>query len=266
VILAKTVKGWTLGQGFEGRNATHQIKKMTKASSSLELRERLHLHDEIPERHQLDADEPALLPARRGLRSSTSTCGSAAAALGGPLPKSHGRCDHPPPPAAAGRVDAPFDERASPVREASEVSTTMAFTRLLREPDARAAEFGRARRADHPRRGAHVRHGLAVPRVRDLRTRSGQQYEPVDHDLLLSYTEEHVDGQILEEGITEAGSMASFIAAATSATPPAACRWCPSTPSIRCSGSSGSGDLIWAGSPTPAPAASSWAPPPVAPR
>src|SRR4029079_8922339 len=43
----------------------------------------------------------------------------------------------------------------------------------------------------------------------------GQKYEPVDHDLLLSYTEDS-DGQILEEGITEAGSMASFIAAATS--------------------------------------------------
>ena len=42
----------------------------------------------------------------------------------------------------------------------------------------------------------------------------GQKYEPVDHDLLLSYAES-TDGQILEEGITEAGSMASFIAAGT---------------------------------------------------
>ena len=48
VILAKTIKGWTLGEGFEARNATHQIKKMTK-DELLALRERLHLVDEIPE-------------------------------------------------------------------------------------------------------------------------------------------------------------------------------------------------------------------------
>ena len=48
VILAKTVKGWTLGKGFEARNATHQIKKMTQ-EQLIELRERLHLTDRIPD-------------------------------------------------------------------------------------------------------------------------------------------------------------------------------------------------------------------------
>jgi pyruvate dehydrogenase E1 component len=48
VILAKTIKGWTLGKGFEARNATHQIKKMTQ-EQLVDLRERLHLTDRIPD-------------------------------------------------------------------------------------------------------------------------------------------------------------------------------------------------------------------------
>jgi pyruvate dehydrogenase E1 component len=88
----------------------------------------------------------------------------------------------------------------------------MAFTRLLRNlcRDPSSAAGG----ADHPRRGPHLRHGRAVPEFK-IYASQGQKYEPVDHDLLLSYTESQ-DGQILEEGITEAGSMASFIAAGTS--------------------------------------------------
>ena len=92
------------------------------------------------------------------------------------------------------------------------MSTTTAFTRLLRDL-ARDDDFG-------PR---------VVPIVPDeartfgmdglfkefeIYAAHGQKYEPVDHDLLLSYTEDS-DGQILEEGITEAGAMASWIAAAT---------------------------------------------------
>ena len=71
VILAKTVKGWTLGSDVEGRNATHQIKKMT-ADQLKDLRDRLHLHDEIPD-VGLRRRRPALLPARRPTRPSTST-------------------------------------------------------------------------------------------------------------------------------------------------------------------------------------------------
>ena len=83
----------------------------------------------------------------------------------------------------------------------------MVFTRLLRNL-IRDKELGAADRADHPRRGADVRHGPAVQGGRDLRRSSGQRYEPVDSDLVLSYREAN-DGQVLEEGITEAGSMAS---------------------------------------------------------
>ena len=71
-----------------------------------------------------------------------------------------------------------------------------------------------ARRADRARRGADLRHGIAVPRRSASTRTSGQLYEPVDKDTLLYYKEAK-DGQILEEGITEAGSMSSFIAAGT---------------------------------------------------
>ena len=70
-----------------------------------------------------------------------------------------------------------------------------------------------AGRPDHPRRSSHLRHRRPVPRQK-IYAPGGQRYEPVDADLLLSY-QEATDGQILEEGITEAGSMASFTAAAT---------------------------------------------------
>jgi len=67
------------------------------------------------------------------------------------------------------------------------------------------------RRAHRSGRSPHVRHGIALPHRRDLFQR-GQKYEPVDVNTLLYYKEAK-DGQILEEGITEAGSMGSFIAA-----------------------------------------------------
>ena len=70
VILAKTVKGWTLGEGFEGRNATHQIKKMTK-NQLLELRERLHMEDEIPEESLEDGIPPYFRPRRTPRSTST---------------------------------------------------------------------------------------------------------------------------------------------------------------------------------------------------
>ena len=94
-----------------------------------------------------------------------------------------------------------------------------------------------AHRADHPRRGPHVRDGLAVPDAEDLRPARARTFEPVDRELLLSYKMAS-DGQMLHEGITEAGSMASFHAAGRR-TPPTASRWCRCTSSTRCSASSG---------------------------
>ncbi len=205
VILAKTIKGWTLGPDVEGRNATHQIKQLTN-QQLMGLRERLELQAEIPA-ESLDGDnippyyrpgpgtpEHAYLLARRE-------------ALGGHLPKRQVR-----------QVDLPLPgpETFAEVYAGSgkvEASTTTAFTRLLRGLT-RAEGFGR-----------HV-----VPIVPDeartfgmdslfrelkIYASKGQLYEPVDASMILSYSESQ-DGQILEEGITEAGSTASWIAAGTS--------------------------------------------------
>ena len=205
VILAKTIKGWTLGQGFEARNATHQIKKMTKAEL-LALRERLNLTEEIPEellegdrapyfRPAEDSDEYQYMVQRRR-------------ALGGSIPKRRIRNRRPitlPDPSVFTGLTKGSEGRA--------VSTTMAMTNLLRDL-MRDEAFG-------PR---------VVPIVPDeartfgmdslfrefgIYAPFGQLYEPVDHELLLSYSES-TDGQLIEEGITECGSMSSFIAAGTS--------------------------------------------------
>ena len=83
------------------------------------------------------------------------------------------------------------------------------LSKLLRDK-----EIGKLDRADRPRRSAHVRHGSRSSAQVGIYSHAGQLYEPVDMDTLLYY-KEATDGQILEEGITEAGSMSSFIAAGT---------------------------------------------------
>ncbi len=206
VILAKTIKGWALGPDVEGRNATHQIKELTN-QQLLTLRGRLHLEDEIPEEALAgDQDPPYFRPSPdspegRYLRETRHK-------LGGAVPNRtvtvRKKLELPPPDT--------FDQ----VFQGSgkvEASTTTAFTRLLRNL-ARSEGFG-------PR---------VVPIVPDeartfgmdslfrelkIYASKGQLYEPVDASMLLAYIESQ-DGQILEEGITEAGSMASWTAAATS--------------------------------------------------
>jgi len=206
VILAKTIKGWTLGPDVEGRNATHQIKKMTTDQLRL-LRERLHLQDEVPEDALGDDKEPPYisLAERSPIREYMM---ERRRALDGSLPRRVVRTKRKlelPAKAAFEEMLAGSGKHAA--------STTTAFTRLLRNL-CRDPEFG-------PR---------VVPIIPDeartfgmdslfkefgIYASQGQRYEPVDHALLLSYKESQ-SGQILEEGITEAGSMASFIAAGTS--------------------------------------------------
>jgi pyruvate dehydrogenase E1 component len=205
VILAQTIKGWTLGPDVEGRNATHQIKKMTTEQLRT-LRERLHLHDEVPEDALGDDRDPPYITlaesseARRYMIERRQ-------ALDGSLPRRTVRTKRKLELPA----DAAFDELyAGSGKQAA--STTTSFTRLLRNL------------CRDPRFGPRV-----VPIIPDeartfgmdslfkefgIYASQGQHYEPVDHAMLLSYTESQ-SGQILEEGITEAGSMASFIAAGT---------------------------------------------------
>ena len=205
VILAKTIKGWTLGEGFEGRNATHQIKKMSKAQV-VDLRERLHLGDEIPE-EALEGDLP---PYYRPPQDSDiyRYMMDRRRALDGPLPTREVKTRRPlelPDP----KIFAEYDEGSG----GREVSTTMVFTTVLRNL-LRDKHFGRRVVPIVPDEARTF--GMdSLFREFEIYAPRGQLYEPVDHDLLLSYVEDK-DGQILEEGITEAGSLASWIAAATS--------------------------------------------------
>ena len=97
--------------------------------------------------------------------------------------------------------------------DGKEMSTTMAAVRLSSNL-LRDKTLGAAHRADRRRRSAHVRHGQSVPAGRHLFS-VGQLYEPEDAGSMLSYREAR-DGQLLEEGITEAGALSSWVAAATS--------------------------------------------------
>jgi len=92
VILAKTVKGWTLGEGFEARNATHQIKKMT-AEQLLDLRSRIHLEDEIPESALADGNPPYFRPAEGSAEYEYMM--QRRRALDGPLPERKLRARRP---------------------------------------------------------------------------------------------------------------------------------------------------------------------------
>jgi pyruvate dehydrogenase E1 component len=234
VILAKTIKGWTLGTDVEGRNATHQIKKMTKTQLEA-LRVRLHLEDVIPEAW-LDGDDP---PYYRPPEDSPEYryLVERRAVLGGPLPSRSEAVRRP----LTMPSDAPFSELDGG-SGAQAVSTTMAFTRMLRNL-ARVEGFGPRLVPIIPDEARTF--GMdALFREFGIYASQGQRYESVDASLLLSYTESQ-DGQLLEEGITEAGSMASFIAAGTSY----AHRGVPMVPFFvfySMFGFQRVGDLIWA--------------------
>ena len=199
VILAKTVKGWTLGPAVEARNMTHQAKKLSENELRV-FRDRLQLP--IPDAHLADA--PYYHPGSKS--EEVEYLHERRRALGGPIPKRVVRNAPLPSPKAA--IDAEFQAGSK-----TAVSTTMVFTRILRNL-IRDKELG-------PR---------IVPIIPDeartfgmdplfkevgIYAALGQRYDPVDSDLVLSYREA-TDGQVLEEGITEAGSMASFQAAGTS--------------------------------------------------
>ena len=198
VILAKTVKGWTLGPGVEARNITHQAKKLSEAELRV-FRDRIHLP--IPDAKIKDA--PYYHPGPKS--EEVEYLMERRRALGGPLPRRVVRAKPLPPPAPA--VDAEFAAGSE-----TPVSTTMVFTRILRNL-IRDKELG-ARIV--PIIPDEARTFGMDPLFKEVGIYSalGQRYEPVDSELVLSYREA-VNGQVLEEGITEAGSMASFQAAGT---------------------------------------------------
>lgn len=204
-ILCKTIKGWTLGPQVEARNATHQIKKLSTEQLRA-LRDRLKLEPEIPD-SALEADEP---PYYRPPVDSVEYqyMAERRRALNGFVPeRKHWTRSPLTLPAATA-----FTEFLAGSGE-QHVSTTMAFTRMLRNL-ARDEQFGSRVVPIIPDEARTF--GMdSLFREQKIYAADGQKYEPVDHDLLLTYAES-AQGQILEEGITEAGAMSSFIAAGTS--------------------------------------------------
>ena len=202
VLLCKTIKGWTLGPEIEGRNSTHQIKKMNE-TQLMALRDRLHLQDEIPDAAFADDALPYFRPSRDSVEFQYMM--ERRRALGGSIPKRIVR----PRKVVGLPLDTTFEElRKGSANQA--VSTTMGFTRLLRSL-ARDENIGQYVVPIIPDEGRTFGMDSLFPELK-IYASQGQKYEPVDHDMLLSYSES-AQGQILEEGITEAGSLASFIAA-----------------------------------------------------
>jgi pyruvate dehydrogenase E1 component len=199
VVLAHTIKGWALGPGVEARNITHQAKKLSEAELRV-FRDRLELpipdaqlHDAPYYHPGPDSEEVRYMLERRH-------------ALGGPVPRRVVRSA--PLPSPRPDVDAEFLSGSEMA-----VSTTMAFGRLLRNL---IRDPGIGRRIV-PIVPDEARTFGLDPLFKEvgIYASGGQRYEPVDSDLVLSYREAK-DGQVLEEGITEAGSVASLQVAATS--------------------------------------------------
>jgi pyruvate dehydrogenase E1 component len=200
VILAKTIKGYGMGESGEGQNITHQQKHMADAALAA-FRDRFGLaltDEQLKElpflRFGDDSEEMAYLRQRR-------------AALGGPLPARRARADEAPAVPDLSAFGAQL--AGTPGRQ---ISTTMAFVRILNTL-LRDKNIG----------------GRVVPIVADesrtfgmegmfrqfgIFSQAGQLYQPEDANQLMYYREAP-NGQMLQEGITEAGAMASWIAAAT---------------------------------------------------
>ncbi|MEW2429145.1 pyruvate dehydrogenase (acetyl-transferring), homodimeric type [Micromonospora sp. NPDC047644] len=201
VILAKTIKGWTLGSHFEGRNATHQMKKLTLEDLKT-FRDRLYL--DIPDSALEDnpylppyfhpgekSDEMAYLKERREQ-------------LGGYLPSRR---------TSTKRLAIPGPERFADIKRGSgkqKVATTQAFVRLLKDV-MKDKEFGKRWVPIIPDEARTFGLDSIFPTAK-IYSPHGQRYTSVDRELFLSY-KESTSGQILHEGINEAGSVASFTAA-----------------------------------------------------
>ena len=202
VILAKTIKGWTLGSHFEGRNSTHQMKKLKK-EDLLGFRDRLYLDipddaldETLPPYYRPAADSPELEYMHQRRR-----------ALGGYLPTRRSRT-------------APLVLPGDPVYDVmkrgsgkQQVATTMAFVRLLKDL-VKDKEIGWRFVPVIPDEARTFGMDSLFPTMK-IYSPHGQHYTSVDRELMLSYKED-TEGVILHEGINEAGSTASWTAVATS--------------------------------------------------
>jgi pyruvate dehydrogenase E1 component len=202
VILAHTVKGWLL-ESFAGRNATHQMKKLTKDDLK-GFRDRLNIpvtdeqidgSDIAPFYHPgPDSEEIQYMKARRE-------------ALGGSLPK------RVVSPTTVKLPDPKVYEELKKGSGKQQIATTMAFVRLLRDL-MKDPEIGRRIVPIAPDEYRTFGMDSMFPSAK-IYNPAGQTYESVDRKLLLAY-KESAQGQLLHEGISEAGAMASAIAAGSS--------------------------------------------------
>ncbi|MEE8485429.1 MAG: pyruvate dehydrogenase (acetyl-transferring), homodimeric type [Acidimicrobiia bacterium] len=205
VILAKTIKGWTLGPDVAGKNATHSIKNLT-GDQLRALRDRLYLRDEISDA-DLDGGRPPYLKFAED-SPEYAYLQERQAALNGPVP-TRGLPTRLPLSLPDHESFSEFDAGSGTI----EVSTTGAFMRLLRSL-VRDADIGERIVPIIPDEGRTFGMDALFKEIK-IYAPEGQLYVPVDHNLILSY-KEATDGQILEQGITEAGATATWIAAATS--------------------------------------------------
>jgi len=202
VILAKTIKGWTLGSHFEGRNSTHQMKKLTLEDLK-EFRDRLHIpipdsamDPYLPPYYHPGASNPVVEYALETRRK-----------LGGSVPSR--RVNNTP-------LQLPGDSAYEAVRRGSgkqPIATTMAFVRMFKDL-LKDKNIGHRFVPIIPDEARTFGMDSLFPTAK-IYSPHGQQYISVDRELMLSY-KESVTGQILHEGINEAGSVASFTAVGTS--------------------------------------------------
>jgi pyruvate dehydrogenase E1 component len=202
VILAKTIKGWTLGSHFEARNATHQMKKMTledlkgfRDTLQIPIKDE-DLDAKLPPYYHPGVDSPEYkyMMERRGK-------------LGGSIPSRQKESKPLPQPG-----DSAYE---SVVRGSGqqEVATTMAFVRLLKDL-LKDEGIGKHFVPIIPDEARTFGMDSLFPSLK-IYSPHGQRYTSVDRELILSY-KESTSGVILHEGINEAGSTASFTAVGTS--------------------------------------------------
>jgi pyruvate dehydrogenase E1 component len=202
LILAKTIKGWTLGSSFEARNSTHQMKKLSLEDLK-EFRDRLHIP--IPD-SQLD---PYLPPYYNpGLQDENlAYMMERRRKLGGSLPTRRQK---------SRPLVLPGDQVYDVVKRGSgnqAVATTMAFVRLFKDL-LKDENIGNRFVPIIPDEARTFGMDSLFPTAK-IYSPHGQQYTSVDRELMLSYKESET-GQILHEGINEAGSVASFTAVGSS--------------------------------------------------
>jgi len=202
VILAKTIKGYGLGKQGQAKNPTHQLKKVDVATIR-EVRDRFNIPIADDQLEKLPFYFPAAdSPEMKYLHERRQ-------ALGGFFPQRRRKADATP---AVPALSA-FEQVLKGSGEGREISTTMAFVRLLtalvrdKELGKRIVPIVPDEARTFGMEGMFRQLGIFAP--------EGQKYEPVDKDQVMFYREDK-QGQILEEGINEAGAFSSWIAAATS--------------------------------------------------